>query len=74
MMVMLMSLFAAALVVRRRYFIVAPRPFPAAPFVVHRRCLIVVPRPLPPVPQTAAAGEEQHGRFAAEQSKFYRLY
>ena len=26
-----------ALVVRRRYFIVAPRPFPAAPLVVHRR-------------------------------------
>jgi hypothetical protein len=33
-----MPLFAAALVVRRRYFIVAPRPFPAAPLVVHRRC------------------------------------
>ena len=26
-----------ALVVRRRYFIVAPRPFPAAPLVVHCR-------------------------------------
>ena len=34
---MLMPLFAAALVVRRRYFIVALRPFPAAPLVVHRR-------------------------------------
>jgi hypothetical protein len=37
MMVVLMPLFAAALVVRRRYFIVAPRPFPAALLVVHRR-------------------------------------
>ena len=47
MMVALMPLFAAALVVRRRYFIVAPRPFSAAPLVVRRRCLIVVPRPMP---------------------------
>ena len=39
----LRPLFAAALVVRRRYFIVAPRPFPAVPLVVRRRCLIVVP-------------------------------
>ena len=38
MMVMLMPLFAAALVVRRRYFIVAPRPFPAAPLVASRCC------------------------------------
>jgi hypothetical protein len=37
MMGVLMPLFAAALVVRRRYFIVAPRPFPAAPLDVHRR-------------------------------------
>ena len=37
MMVVLMPLFAAALVVCRRYFIVAPRPFPAAQLVVHRR-------------------------------------
>ena len=36
-------LFAAALVVRRRYFIVAPRRFPAAPLLVRRRCLVVVP-------------------------------
>ena len=36
-MVVLMQVFAAALVVRRRYFIVAPRPFPATPLVVHRR-------------------------------------
>jgi hypothetical protein len=43
--------FAAALVVRRRYFIVAPRPFPAAPLVVRRRCLIVVPRPVPAAPR-----------------------
>ena len=47
----LMPLFAAALVVRRRYFIVAPRPFPAAPLVVRRRCLIVVPRPVPAAPR-----------------------
>jgi hypothetical protein len=37
MMVVLMPLFAAALVVRRRYFIIAPNLFPAAPLVVHRR-------------------------------------
>jgi hypothetical protein len=43
MIVVLMPLFAAALVVRRRYFIVAPRPLPAAPLVVRRRCLLVVP-------------------------------
>ena len=47
---MLMPLFAAALVVRRRYFIVAPRPFLAAPLVVRRRCLIVVPMPVPEAP------------------------
>jgi hypothetical protein len=51
MMVMLMPLFAAALVVHRRYFIVAPRPFPAAPLVVRRRCLIVVPMPMPEAPR-----------------------
>jgi hypothetical protein len=44
MAVVLRPLFAAALVVRRRYFIVASRPLPAAPFVVRRRCLIVVSR------------------------------
>jgi hypothetical protein len=48
---MLMPLFAAALVVRRMYFIVSPRPFPAAPLVVRRRCLIVVPMPMPEVPR-----------------------
>ena len=36
MMVVLRPLFAAALVVCRRYFIVAPSPFPAAQLVVHR--------------------------------------
>ena len=36
---------------RRRYFIVAPRPFPAAPLVVCRRCLIVVPMPMPEAPR-----------------------
>ena len=35
--VMLMPLFAKAPVVRRMNFIVAPRPFPAAPLVVRRR-------------------------------------
>ena len=40
-MVVLMQLFAAALVVRRRYWIVAPWPFHAAPLVGHRRCLII---------------------------------
>ena len=50
MMVMIMPLFAAALVVLRRYFI-APRPFPAAPLVVRRRCLIVVPMPMPEAPR-----------------------
>jgi hypothetical protein len=49
--VVLRPLFAAALVVRRRCFIVAPRPFPAVPLVVRRRCLIVVPRPLPAAPR-----------------------
>ena len=45
------QLFAAALVVRRRYFIVAPRPFSAAPLVVHRRCWAVVPMPMPEAPR-----------------------
>ena len=49
-MVVIMPLFAAALVLRRRYFILAPRPFPAASLVVRRRCLIVVPMPLPEAP------------------------
>jgi hypothetical protein len=44
-------LFAAVLVVRRRYFIAAPRPFPAVPLVVRRRCLIVVPRPMLAAPR-----------------------
>ena len=48
---MLMPLVAAALVVRRRYFIVAPRPFLAAPLVVRRRCLIVVPMLVPEAPR-----------------------
>jgi len=60
--VLLRPLFAAALVVRRRYLIVVPRPMPAAPpmylIVVYRplpaaplvvRCMymVVVPRPMP---------------------------
>ena len=48
---MLMQLFAAALVVCRKYFIVAPRPFPAGPLVMRRRCLIVVPMPMPEAPR-----------------------
>jgi hypothetical protein len=40
LIVVLRPLFAAALVVRRRYFIVVPRPMLAAP----RKYLIVVPR------------------------------
>ena len=63
-MVVLRPLFAAALVVCRRYFIVAPSPLPAAPLVVHRRCahadaeaprmyLIVVYRPFPAAPLVA---------------------
>jgi hypothetical protein len=43
----LRPLFAAALVVRRRYFIVAPRPFPAAPLVVRCMYMAVVPGPMP---------------------------
>ena len=50
MLVVIMPLFAAALVLHRRYFILAPRPFPAASLVVRRRCLIVVPMPLPEAP------------------------
>jgi hypothetical protein len=49
--VVLRPLFAAALIVLRRYFIVSPRPFPAAPLVVRRRCLIMVPRPMPAAPR-----------------------
>jgi hypothetical protein len=48
--VVLKSLFAAALVVHRRYLIAAPRPLPTAPLVVRRRCSIVVPRPMPAAP------------------------
>ena len=43
-------LFTAALVVRRRYFIVSLRPLPAAQLIVRRRCLIVVPRPMSAAP------------------------
>ena len=52
-MVVIMPLFAAALVLRRRYFILAPRPFPAASLVVRRRSLIVivVPMPMPEAPR-----------------------
>ena len=46
----LMPLFAAALVLRRMYFILAPRPFPASSLVVRRRCLTVVPMPMPEAP------------------------
>ena len=42
-----LPLFAAALVVRRRYFIVAPRPFPAAPLVARCMYMAVVPGPMP---------------------------
>jgi hypothetical protein len=45
--VMLRPLFAAALVVRRKYFIASPRPFPAVPLAVRRSCLVLVPRPMP---------------------------
>jgi hypothetical protein len=51
LIVVLRPLFAAALVVRRRYFIVAPKPLLAAPLAVHRRCLIVVPMPMPEAPR-----------------------
>jgi hypothetical protein len=47
MIVVLRPLFAAALVVRRRYFIVEPRSFPAVPLVVRRMYMAVVPRPMP---------------------------
>jgi|AntAceMinimDraft_5_1070358.scaffolds.fasta_scaffold331602_1 hypothetical protein len=45
--VVLRPLFAAVLVVRRRYLIMVPRPLPATPLVVHRRYLAMVPRPMP---------------------------
>ena len=72
MIVVLRQWFAAALVVRRRYFIVAPMPFPAASLVVRRRCLIVVPRPMPAVPRmylvvvynAARCALHAHGRGA----------
>ena len=44
--VVLRPLFGAALVVRRRYLIMVPRPMPAAP----RRYLIFMPKPLPAAP------------------------
>ena len=50
-MVVLMPLFAAALVLRRSYFILAPWPFPAASLVVRRRCMAVVPMPMPEAPR-----------------------
>ena len=62
---------AAPLDVRRRNLIVVPRPLPAVPLVVRRRSLIVVPRLLLAVPRTIAAGEEQLGKFSAEQRKGY---
>jgi hypothetical protein len=46
LIVVLRPLFAAVLVVRRRYLIIVPRPLPAAP----RMYLIVVFRPLPAAP------------------------
>ena len=46
-MVVLMPLFAAALVVRRRYFVVAPRPFTAALLVVRCMYMAVVLGPMP---------------------------
>ena len=45
------QLLAAALVMRRKHFIVEPRPLPAAPLVVRRRWLIVVPMPMPKAPR-----------------------
>ena len=48
---MLRPLYAAALVVRRRYLAMVPRPLPAAPLVVRRRYLIVVPRLMPAAPR-----------------------
>ena len=59
MMVVIMPLFAAALVLRRRYFIVAPRLLSAAPLVVSR--------------DAVAAGEEQLVSFSAEQSKYFSI-
>jgi hypothetical protein len=47
MVVLMPLLFAAALVVRRRYLIVAPRPSPAAPLVVRCMYMAVVPGPMP---------------------------
>jgi hypothetical protein len=62
MIVVLRPLFSAALVVRCRYFIVAPMPMPAAPrmylvvvyrqlpaapLVVHYMYMVVVPKPMP---------------------------
>ena len=47
-------LFAAALVVRRRYLTVVPRPMPAAP----RRYLSVVPRPFLAAPLVAHSSYE----------------
>ena len=49
--VVLRPWFAAALVVRHKYFIVLPRPLPAAPLIVRRRCLIVLPRPMHAAPR-----------------------
>jgi hypothetical protein len=49
--VVLRPLFAAALVLRRRYLIMVPRPLLAAPLVARRRHLIVVSRPMPAAPR-----------------------
>jgi hypothetical protein len=49
--VVLRTLFAAALVVRRKYLIMVQRSLPAAPLVVRRRYLTVVPRPMPAAPR-----------------------
>jgi hypothetical protein len=51
LIVVLRPLFAAALVVRRRYLIMVPRWLPAAPLVLRRRYFAVVPRPMPAAPR-----------------------
>jgi hypothetical protein len=51
LIVVLRPLFAAALVVRRMYIIMAPRPLSAASLAVRRRYLAVVLRPMPAAPR-----------------------
>ena len=46
LIVVLRPLFAAALVVSRRYMIIVPKSFPVTPLVVRRRYLVMVPRPM----------------------------